>query len=157
VVFSPDAGRRLSPDGLRTLLRHELTHVATRADTVDGAPPWMLEGFAEYTAHRAQPHNFLDVAPTVTARVRTGELPTDLPTAAEFTGKSAVLAYEQAWTICAFIADRYDEPHLVALYRRIAASKQDPTSEDRILREVLQTTRADLITDWRAWLSPRAA
>ncbi|MFE7801827.1 hypothetical protein [Nocardia sp. NPDC057440] len=157
VVFSPDAGRRLSPDGLRTLLRHELTHVATRAQTVDGAPPWMLEGFAEYLAHRGQDHRFGDIAPTVTTRARTGELPADLPAAAAFTGKPAVLAYEQAWTICAFVADKYDEPHLVDLYRRIAASTQDPASEDRILQEVLHTTRAEFIADWRAWLSPRAA
>ncbi|MFD0362543.1 hypothetical protein ACFQZZ_13940 [Nocardia sp. GCM10030253] len=157
VVFSPDAGRRLSPDGLRTLLRHELTHVATRAKTVDGAPPWMLEGFAEYAAHRGQGHHFGDVAPTVTTQARAADLPTDLPTAAAFTGTTAVLAYEQAWTVCAFIADKYDETRLVDLYRRIAASKQDTASEDRILQEVLQTTRADFVADWRAWLTPQAA
>jgi hypothetical protein len=157
VVFSADAGRRLTPDGLRTLLRHELTHVATRAETVDGAPPWMLEGFAEYAAHRGEGHQFTDIAPTVTMQVRANELPNDLPAAATFTGESAVLAYEQAWSVCAFVADKYDETHLVDLYRRIAAGKQDPSSEDQILRDVLQTNRTDFVDDWRAWLGVHAA
>ncbi len=156
VVFSADAGRRLSPDGLRTLLRHELTHVATRARTVDGAPPWMLEGFAEYAAHRGQGHTFGEAAPTVTTQVRAGQLPDDLPVATTFSGKSAVLAYEQAWSVCAFVAEKYDDTHLVDLYRRIAAGKQDPATEDQILREVLGISRTDFIADWRTWLSTRA-
>lgn len=157
VVFSPDAGRRLSPDELRTLLRHELTHVATRADTVDGAPQWMLEGFAEYAAHRAQNHRFADIAPTVYARTRVGDLPTELPADPDFTGARAATTYETAWSVCAFVADRYDEAHLVELYRRIAAGKQDSVSEDRILREVLGTDRSGFVAGWREWLSARTA
>ncbi|WP_330253748.1 hypothetical protein OG874_03840 [Nocardia sp. NBC_00565] len=157
VVFSSDAGRRLDADGLRTLLRHELTHVATRAQTVDGAPQWMVEGFAEFIAHRGQGHHFTDIAPTVATRVRAGDIPRDLPADAEFSGTAAVAAYEQAWSVCAFVADKFDEPRLVELYRRIAAGKQDLGSEDRIMREVLGTSRGDLVADWRGWLSARTA
>jgi hypothetical protein len=156
VVFSADAGRRLDSDGLRTLLRHELTHIATRAKTVDGAPQWMLEGFAEFVAHLGTGHHFADIAPTVTTRVRAGDIPRDLPADADFAGTGAVAAYEQAWSVCAFVADKFDQPRLVELYRRIAAGKQDPASEDRIMREVLGTSRSDLVADWRSWLSARA-
>ncbi|WP_330232026.1 hypothetical protein OHA40_05800 [Nocardia sp. NBC_00508] len=151
VVFGPDAGRRLDPAGMATLLRHELTHIAARADTVDGAPLWMLEGFADYTANHGQGRRFADIAPTVTAHA--GEIPEDLPTDAEFSGPDAALAYEKAWSICAFVAEKYDRARLVQLYHRIAAAEQDPASEDHVLREVLGTTRTDFITDWRSWLT----
>ncbi|MFI7669004.1 hypothetical protein [Nocardia sp. NPDC049526] len=157
VVFSSDAGRRLDADGLRTLLRHELTHIATRAQTVDGAPQWMLEGFAEFVAHLDTGHRFADIAPTVATRIRAGNVPRDLPSAADFAGSGAVAAYEQAWSVCAFVADKFDQPRLVELYRRIAAGKQDSASEDRIMRDVLGTSRDDLVADWRSWLSARTA
>ncbi|MFF0529362.1 hypothetical protein ACFYT3_13300 [Nocardia amikacinitolerans] len=156
VVFSPDAGRRLTPDGLRTLLRHELTHIAARAATVDGAPQWMLEGFAEYAAHRGEGHAFADIAPTVDAALRAGSLPADLPRDTAFTGGAAVAAYEEAWTVSAFVAEKYDEHRLVELYRRIAADRLDAAGEDRVLREVLGVGRADFVADWRAWLSAQA-
>ncbi len=155
VVFSPDAGRRLSPDGLRTVLRHELTHIATRGDTVDGAPQWMLEGFAEYAAHRAQNHHFADIAPTLSTRLRTGAAPTDLPADSAFTGPDAAAAYEAAWSACAFVAETYDEPRLVELYRGLAASKQVAATEDALLREVLGSSRADFTTAWRTWLETK--
>lgn len=155
VVFGPDTGRRLDPEGLATLLRHELTHIAARAQTVDGAPLWMLEGFADYTAHHGRGHRFADVAPTVTAHASARDLPQDLPADSEFSGPDAAFTYEKAWSVCAFVAEKYDQPHLVQLYHRIAAAKQDTTAEDRILREVLGTTRPDFITDWRSWLQAR--
>ncbi|MEV6139032.1 hypothetical protein AB0L63_23805 [Nocardia sp. NPDC051990] len=156
VIFSSDAGRRLDADGLRTLLRHELTHIGTRAQTVDGAPQWMVEGFAEFVAHLGTGHHFADIAPTVATRIRAGEVPRALPSATDFAGSGAVVAYEQAWSACAFVAEKFDQPRLVELYRRIAAGKQDPASEDSIMRDVLGTGRDDLVADWRAWLSARA-
>lgn len=157
VVFGPDTGRRLDPEGMATLLRHELTHIAARAETVDGAPLWMLEGFADYTAHHREGQRFADIAPTLTAHGHARRIPDDLPTDAEFSGPDAAFTYEQAWSICAFVAEKYDPPRLVQLYRRIAAGKQDPATEDSILREVLGTSRADFVDDWRDWLRARTA
>ncbi|MEU2040598.1 hypothetical protein [Nocardia niwae] len=157
VVFGPDTGRRLDPEGMATLLRHELTHIAARADTVDGAPLWMLEGFADYTAHHREGQRFADIAPTLTAHAHAGRIPGDLPTDAEFSGPDAAFTYERAWSICAFVAEKYDRPRLVQLYLRVAGGKQDPATEDNILREVLGTTRADFVDDWREWLRARTA
>lgn len=117
----------------------------------------MLEGFADYTAHHGRGHRLADIAPTVTAHASARDLPQDLPADAEFSGPDAAFTYEKAWSVCAFVAEKYDQPHLVQLYHRIAAAKQDTTTEDRILREVLGTTRTDFITDWRSWLQARTA
>lgn len=157
VVFGPDTGRRLDPEGMATLLRHELTHIAARADTVDGAPLWMLEGFADYTAHHGEGQRFADIAPTLTGHAHAGQIPADLPADAEFSGPDAAFTYEKAWSICAYVAEKYDRPHLVQLYHRIAAGKQDPTTEDGILREVLGTTRTEFVDDWREWVRARTA
>ncbi|TLF80998.1 hypothetical protein [Nocardia cyriacigeorgica] len=157
VVFGPDAGRRLDPGGLRSLLRHELTHVATRAATVDGSPQWLLEGFAEYAAHRGLGHSFTDIAPTLATRLATGTLPADLPADPEFTGPDAATAYELAWSVCAYLADTHDDAGLVALYRRLATGPQTPASEDAAMREILGTSRADLISGWQTWLRARSA
>ncbi|MGY1984258.1 hypothetical protein [Nocardia gipuzkoensis] len=157
VVFGPDTGRRLDPEGMASLLRHELTHIAARADTVDGAPLWMLEGFADYTAHHREALRFAEVAPTLTAHAHAGRLPGDLPADADFSGPDAALTYETAWSICAFVAEKYDRPRLVQLYHRIAAGKQTPATEDQILREVLGATRTEFIDDWRTWLRARTA
>lgn len=159
VVFGPDAGRRLGPDGLRTVLRHELTHIATRAVTADGSPQWMLEGFAEYASHRDGHRSAPDIAPTLTARARAGDLPRDLPTDAAFTPTSgqATLAYEQAWSACAFIATEFGDPALVNLYRALATGPKDPDAETDILRDTLGTPREAFLARWRSWIVTRTA
>ncbi|WP_084530049.1 hypothetical protein [Nocardia crassostreae] len=157
VVFGPEAGRRLGPDGLRSVLRHELAHIAARAVTVDGSPQWMLEGFAEYAAHRDLPRPIAEIAPALTARARSGNLPADLPADAIFEPASgeAAAAYEQAWSACAFIADRFGEPKLVTLYRQLATGPKDRPATEALLRENLGTDYPDFLTDWRSWISSR--
>ncbi|MTE14037.1 peptidase MA family metallohydrolase [Nocardia aurantiaca] len=159
VVFGPESGRRLGADTLRSVLRHELTHMASRAVTVDGSPMWMLEGFAEYSAHRALRHPITQIAPTLTARARAGDLPADLPPDAMFEPASgtASLAYEQGWSVCAFIADRYGDPELVDLYRQLASGPKDRSAVDTALRAILGASYQDLIAQWRAWLTTRTA
>lgn len=52
IVFSPASADRLTEITRRAILRHELIHVAARAETVDRSPMWVLEGYAEYAAYR---------------------------------------------------------------------------------------------------------
>ncbi|MGV9413939.1 peptidase MA family metallohydrolase [Nocardia sp. NPDC003693] len=158
VVFGPEAGRRLGPDGLRTVLRHELTHVAARAVTAEDAPQWLLEGFAEYSAHRGSAATVAEIAPTLTARARTAALPGDLPADAVFEPASgqAALAYEQAWSACAFLADRYGEDRLTGLYRQLARGPQDRAAVDAVFRTVIATSYDDFLSGWRAWITSRS-
>ncbi|APA97371.1 hypothetical protein [Nocardia seriolae] len=157
VVFGPEAGHRLGPDTLRSVLRHELTHMATRATTVDGSPLWMLEGAAEYTAYRGMHRPATDIAPTLTTKARAGDLPAELPADAMFTPTSgqASLAYEQGWSACAFIADHYGDPKLVALYHALASGPKDRAATATALRDNLGTTYTDFVTDWRSWITTR--
>ncbi|MEV0773449.1 hypothetical protein OG308_13190 [Nocardia salmonicida] len=157
IVFNPDARRRVGTEGLATLLRHELTHLATRADTTDGAPLWMLEGFAEYVAQRDQKTTFSQIAPTLTTRLRAGTVPTELVADADFTGVDAAYAYESAWSTCAFLADRYGTTALTTLYKRLATGPQAPATQDAAFTAVLGASRAEVLDGWRAWLRGRAA
>ncbi|MFF2396721.1 peptidase MA family metallohydrolase [Nocardia sp. NPDC058114] len=157
IVFNPDARRRVGNEGMATLLRHELTHLATRADTTDGAPLWMLEGFAEYVAQRDQQTTFSQIAPTLTTRLRGGALPTELVADTDFTGVDAAYAYESAWSTCAFLADRYGTAALTTLYKRLATGPQSPAAQDAAFTAVLGASRAELLDGWRAWLRGRAA
>ncbi|WP_280275423.1 hypothetical protein [Nocardia wallacei] len=158
VVFGPDAARRLGPQGLRDTLRHELTHVAARARTVDGSPQWMLEGFAEYSARRGERASFTQQAPLLAARARSGELPAELPADATFApaaGNDAALAYEQAWSANAFAAGEFGEPKLVELYRRMATGPKDADALDGTLRACLGLGYRDFVDRWRDWLESR--
>ncbi|MBF6174109.1 hypothetical protein [Nocardia blacklockiae] len=158
VVFAPDASRRLGPEGLRDTLRHELTHVAARARTVDGSPQWVLEGFAEYSARRDEREAFARQAPLLAARARSGELPSELPADPTFTpaaGTGAALAYEQAWSANAFAAGEFGEAKLVQLYRGLATGPKDPAALDDTLRSCLGIGYPDFVARWREWIRSR--
>ncbi|WP_308163041.1 hypothetical protein [Nocardia alni] len=159
VVFSADAGRRLGADGLRDTLRHELTHVAARAVTVDGSPLWTLEGFAEYSAHRGENRTFAQLAPVLTADARAGELPAELPPDSAFApgpANDATLAYEAGWSANAFVADQYGQHTVVELYRRMATGPKDGPAVDAALHDTLGLNQADFVTRWREWIKSRA-
>ncbi|WP_067830110.1 hypothetical protein [Nocardia inohanensis] len=159
VVFGSEAGQRLGADGLRVTLRHELTHVAARAVTVDGSPQWMLEGFAEYSAYRGLRRPITETAPALTNRARAGDLPADLPSDSAFApeGGQPALAYEQGWAACAFTADRFGDQKLVELYRQLATGPKDRAAVDAILQKTLATSYSGFIADWRAWITARTA
>ena len=149
IVFSPEAADRLTEVTLRSVLRHELTHVAARATTVDGSPLWMLEGFADYSGYRNSDLSFTQIAPTLTAELQAGGPPAQLPTDAAFASPdSARLAYEQGWSICSYVATQYGEQQLVALYHRIAQGPLDATSLDRALHEVLGIGTDQFVKGW---------
>ncbi|GGK66423.1 hypothetical protein [Nocardia camponoti] len=156
IIFNPEARRRVGDDGLATLLRHELTHVATRERTLDGAPLWLVEGYADYVAQHGQSATFSQVAPSLTTRLRAGQTPADLATDAEFTGPEAAYAYEAAWSFCAFVGERYGQASLTALYRDLAGGPQSAATTDRAFDAVLKATRPELLDGWRAWLRGRA-
>ncbi|KAA2256562.1 hypothetical protein F0L68_26340 [Solihabitans fulvus] len=155
VVLNPKSTGALSAAALRVVLRHETTHVAARGSTVDGAPMWLLEGFADYVGYRDSGLAVPRAAPDLAAAVRSGVLPTALPGDGDFhSGASKIdLAYEQAWTVNVYLAGRVGEHGLVELYRRLAGLGRAADADvDTVLRESVGTDRAGLLAGWREYL-----
>ncbi|GAB3463951.1 basic secretory protein-like protein [Actinophytocola sediminis] len=155
VVLSPTAVRALSATSLRVVLRHEITHVAARADTVDGSPTWLLEGFADYVGYRDSGVTLADGAPDLMRAVRADRLPSSLPEDRAFrmSGPDLDQAYQESWSLARFIAAEYGEPGLIELYRTLASAGAVSAREtDDLLRDVLGLDRAELVRGWREYL-----
>ncbi|MBC6450810.1 hypothetical protein [Actinokineospora xionganensis] len=155
VILSPMGARALSVASLRVVLRHEITHVAARSVTVDGSPMWLLEGFSDYVGYRDTDIALAQGAPDLAKQVRESGPPTSLPEDRAFRGKDRELdlAYQQAWSISRFIADRFGEPRLVTLYRELGGAGPLSASEtDDLLRRVIGMDRAILLREWQAYL-----
>ena len=155
VVLSPSGIRALSVASLRIVLRHEITHLAARADTVDGSPTWLLEGFADYVGYRDSGVTLAEGAPDLAKRVRQGGPPSALPEDRAFrsSGTDLDLAYQQSWSLARYIADRWGEQTLITVYRTLAgAGPVSATETDAMLRDVLGVDRAALVAGWQSYL-----
>ena len=155
VVLSPSAIRALSVASLRIVLRHEITHLAARADTVDGSPTWLLEGFADYVGYRDSGVTLAEGAPDLAKHVRQNGPPAELPEDRAFrsSGAELDLAYQQSWSLARYIADHYGEKTLIAVYRKLAGAGPVSASEtDQMLHEVLGVDRAGLVAGWQSYL-----
>ncbi|WP_249124643.1 basic secretory family protein [Saccharopolyspora erythraea] len=153
IVLNPITAAGLSDTALGVVLRHEITHVAARADTVDGAPMWMLEGFADYVGYRDSGIAPAQVAPELVRQVRGEGPPAGLPSDRDFhlAGRRLDLAYQQAWSVVGYLAGRVGEQRLVLLYRRVAGSSS-PEAVDLALREVAGMSTGQLLDGWREHL-----
>ncbi|MBB5068158.1 hypothetical protein BJ969_001246 [Saccharopolyspora gloriosae] len=156
VVFNTATADRLSDTSLRVVLRHEMTHVAARADTADGAPMWLLEGFADYVGYRDSGLPPERIAPDLARQVRSGAAPDGPPGDRDFHTSGAGLdaAYQQSWSLVEHLVRRVGEPKTVELYRRIA-SVGAPSEVDPALRELAGLSAAELVESWRAELHDR--
>lgn len=155
VVLSPSGIRALSVASLRIVLRHEITHLAARADTVDGSPTWLLEGFADYVGYRDSGVALAEGAPDLAKSVRQHGPPTALPEDRSFRsqGTQLDLAYQQSWSVARYIADRYGEAKLLAVYRKLAgAGPVSARDTDDMLRGVIGVDRGGLVAGWQTYL-----
>ena len=155
VVLSPSGVRSLSIASLRVVLRHEITHLAARADTVDGSPTWLLEGFADYVGYRDSGVTLAEGATDLAKQVREDGLPAALPEDRAFRSRGADLdlAYQQSWSLARYVADTHGERSLIAMYRELAAAGAVSASEtDKMLRDVLGVDRAGLVRGWQSYL-----
>lgn len=158
IVLNPDQAGRLSQTARRIVLRHEITHIAARSSTVDGAPMWLLEGFADYVGYRDSGLQPREAAPDLVRRLRAGAPPDALPVASDFVGGSANLdlAYQLAWSAALHVVDLAGEPGLVTLYRTVASDQsQDDTTVPDAVRSVLGVEFEAFLAGWRESLPAR--
>jgi hypothetical protein len=156
VVVNPDAWRTLGSLGRRVVLAHEMTHLATRAITVDPVPIWLSEGFADYVAYEAIDVPTNVVAGDVLDDVRDGKDPKALPDDKDFDASQGDIAaaYEGAWLACRMIAERYGQKQLISLYVSLADSTSPPAGGD--IKATLGITEQTLVKQWRSYLFARA-
>ncbi|MEO9327568.1 hypothetical protein [Gordonia aurantiaca] len=152
VVFTP-AATDLAEPMLAVVLRHELTHVAARARTAFDAPLWITEGVAEYVGRKGTYRRLADAAPDLADAVRADATPAGLPDDAAFAmdGEASRIAYQSAWSVAAYVADRYGPERLKKLYLGVAASGE-PERQNAAIRSALGVDRDRLVADWRRWL-----
>jgi hypothetical protein len=156
IVVNPDAWRTLGALGRRVVLAHEMTHLATRAVTVNDVPIWLSEGFADYVAYQAIEVPTNVVAGDLLDEVRAGKGPTELPddTAFDAARGDIAAAYEGAWLACRMIAERFGQKKLIALYVSYADDKTAPPPGD--IKATLGISEGELVKQWRAYLDARA-
>lgn len=156
IVLTPSAGDLPEP-ALGVVLRHELTHVAARTVTDPSAPLWITEGVAEYVGRKGTYTRFDDAAPDLAEQIRADTLPMALPANRDFAVDSAQakVSYQAAWSLAAYVAQKYGEDGLKKLYTGVAASG-DAKRQDPAITEVTGRTRAQFIADWRDWLTKQA-
>jgi hypothetical protein len=142
IVFAEGAAA-MTDDALRIVVRHELFHFASRADTALDAPRWLTEGVADYIGRpeTARP------GPGMAAEL--ARLPSD--TDFDAAGPTLSQVYDRAWWFCRFVADTYGAPALRALYLRAGGvGHPDPGTA---LRQVLGVDEPELLARWQRWLA----
>ncbi|HEX5496498.1 MAG TPA: hypothetical protein VFX70_18200 [Mycobacteriales bacterium] len=156
VVINPSNLDRLGSVGRLVVLRHEITHVATRAITGPAAPIWLVEGFADYVGYLDTGVPVTVAAQELRAEVRRGRVPAALPTAKDFGGDNPRLSqsYEEAWLACRLLAARTGQAGLVRFYRLVGSSTGDPRQAvTRALRVTAHLSYPQFVADWRHLLA----
>jgi hypothetical protein len=156
LVLNPAQLNRLAPLGRRIVLTHEITHLASAADTPDITPRWLAEGFADTVANHDTGQSVATAAAELRTAVRAGQVPAALPADEAFaaTGPALARVYEQSWLACRLIADRVGLPGLVRFYRAVGTALA-PRAEAvaAAFRGVLHETEAQFTARWRAYLT----
>ena len=139
-MFAPGAAA-MSDASLRIVLRHELFHFASRADTAADAPRWLTEGVADFVGRPPTP------PPADAAELATIPTDADLDTA----GPAGSAAYDRAWWFSRFVADAYGTATLRALYLR-ACGPGHPDAATAV-RDTLGADLQEVLARWRHWMS----
>jgi hypothetical protein len=155
VAINPKNWPGLSSLGRRVVLTHELTHVATRAETNACMPTWLVEGFADYVGYQQTSLPVRVISTELAADVRAGRVPTSLPPTRDFDGASKRLAqaYEGADLACRLIASLVGDRGLVRFYVAVGTSHATPVhAMASALRTILHLTPAQFTAKWQSYL-----
>jgi hypothetical protein len=133
------------------LLRHELTHVATRATFSATVPLWLEEGYADHVGYTGSGVPLEQSVVELLDVVRRSGVPKALPTDADFRGSDIGAAYAGGHLACDILADGWGEDGLRRVYRLTATGDAEPARNlERALREVTGAGLAKLTATWRA-------
>ncbi|WBQ06265.1 hypothetical protein [Kribbella sp. CA-293567] len=143
IVINP-TGRKKTD---RFLLAHEFVHAAM-APLGDGAPIWLVEGYAEYVQYRLlERSNYSDWVAgerrqfRSTARKSLVVLPID----GVFHGDYDESSYGIAWIIVEHLVKKYGQSTVNAFYAELAKGLDDPALRDQALLKYFKLTDAALV------------
>jgi hypothetical protein len=139
IMFAPGAAA-MSDASLRIVVRHELFHYASRADTAADAPRWLTEGVADFVGRPPEPRP---------EDAGDWGLPTDADLSAA--GPAGSLAYDRAWWFSRFVAQAYGTTTLRALYLQ-ACGPGHPDAGTAV-RDTLHADLPTVLARWRHWMS----
>lgn len=153
IILNPVNFVQLSDVGRKVILRHEVTHVASRSVTGSIAPQWLVEGVADYVGYRDAGIALPVVAHELAADVKAGYRPQKLPDDSDFASYAPKLAqaYEMSWIACRLIVEKVGERGLVRFYRMVGLSKAPTANEavDKAMSSVLHESYASFVELWR--------
>ena len=155
LVLSPTAPGTLSGIGEQIVIRHELTHLATAADTSDGTPRWVVEGFADFVGERGSGQSVAVTAAELRRDIRAGDVPAALPADSAFAAGAPdrAQAYEQAWLACRLIAARAGVAGLVRFYRAVSTAVAPAAQAvGTALHAVVGLSLAAFTAQWRHYV-----
>jgi hypothetical protein len=139
----------LTSKQLPAILRHEFTHVATAPDTVAGSPRWLVEGAAEYTAHRADPYR-RPIALTVFRDISKGRGITRLVSGPSFYRTAD--NYDRAWLLFWYISQHWGQDKIKAMYARMGPEGAVTRAQtDHDLKAVLGVSQRELLAGFNRW------
>jgi hypothetical protein len=149
ITFAPGAAA-MSDGSLRIVLRHELFHFASRADTAADAPRWLTEGVADFVG-RPPPAGpaIQHQSPHLSNPTELATIPTDA--GLDAAGPVGSEAYDRAWWFSRFIADTYGAVTLRALYLRACAPGHPDAAT--AVRDTLGTDLQTVLARWHHWMS----
>ncbi|MDP9241191.1 MAG: hypothetical protein M3O55_11255, partial [Actinomycetota bacterium] len=156
VIVNPPNFAKLGSLGRQVVLRHEITHVATRQATSGSTPTWLAEGFADYIGYLGSGVPVLSAGRELAVDVRAGRLSATLPTNADFGGTNARLpqVYEMSWLACRLIAVSVGPAGLVRFYRTVGGGAGvSGSGVDEALRAQLHMSLAQFTVRWRAYVA----
>ncbi|MEV0286774.1 hypothetical protein AB0H36_21890 [Kribbella sp. NPDC050820] len=152
VVINP--GERREAD--RLLLAHEFTHAAM-ASLGNGAPTWLVEGYAEYGELRlAERSGYRRGVDAHRRELLREEIPrrTVLPIDGVFHGEYDENSYGVSWIIVEYLAEKYGLATVNALYADLARGDDDPAVREQVIRKHLKVTEAALVAALKKYDGP---
>lgn len=147
----PVGGLKALSPRLRSILRHEYTHVAVHALTLRTAPVWLNEGLAEYEGRKAHDVPLADLQ-SVLAK-GTANL---IPPAGSFSGlkgEDARIAYELSHSLVSHMVRSYGMHKVRDLLVELVKG-QELAEASRAAFADLGLTFDDVLKEWRQGLAP---
>lgn len=136
---------------LRSVLAHELLHIATRGVTGPFVPTFVEEGLAEHVAQSQDPSRLAFLEDEIAAGRVDGRLPRDF----EFLtgdGNDIYRSYQEALAAIDFFAERFGERRLARFYVRLGGVEfAAGTSAYQVGRALERTVGRDYAAFERAW------